>query len=50
MKFRFSMLAGVSTLLWALYLLPPSGAFGHVTTTVDPPQVEHAPAGWVAQH
>jgi hypothetical protein len=50
LRFRFAMLAGVTTMFWALLLLPMTGLFSSVTTTVSPPQEVHAPAGWTVTH
>jgi hypothetical protein len=50
MKFRFAMLAGVTTMFWALALLPMTGLFTHETTMVNLPQEVHAPPGWTATH
>ena len=48
MKYRFSMLAGISTIVWALYTLPLTGLFVTVSSGTDVPQVVHAAPSWTA--
>jgi chromate transport protein ChrA len=45
LKRQFSMLAGIVTIVWAaMYGLPASGLFDHVSTSVGTPHQVSAPA------